>query len=270
MALNIDLGQQSQTTINAGNVPTDQNLNVTLGANGTLIVDGVDITISNILGVGLISNTTLEVINGAHVTVAGNVGGIAAGSHLSYDIGANSSVTVQAGLLNVDLLNGTSINFNNTGGTGQFTLTPAAINLSLSTPPVVTGLSNGDKLTLSGATSASLSNGVLTFHYPGLLGLDTISTMNLQGIPAGSSIAFDSASNTVVFACRGAFERRRQRVDAERRTIADPLDRKASHRSPASARSEGRLAGTDKEGNAYRKRSPPRSPALTGSLPAGR
>jgi Hint domain len=201
MALNIDLGQQSHTTINAGNVPTDQNLNVTLGANGTLVVDGVDVTISNILGVGLISNTTLEAVNGAHVTVAGNVGGVAVGSHLSYDIGANSSVTVQTGLLNVSLLNGTSINFDNTGGTGQFTLTPAAINLSLSTPPIVTGLSNGDKLTLTGATAASLSNGVLTFHYPGLLGLDTTTTMNLQGIPAGSSITFDNASDTIVFAC---------------------------------------------------------------------
>ena len=201
MALNVDLGQQSHTTINAGNIPTDQNINVTLGANGTLVVDGVDANIASILGVGLISNTTVQAINGAHVTVSSNVAGISVGSHLSYDIGANSSVAVQAGLLNVSLLNGTSINFDNTGGTGQFTLTPAAINLALSTPPIVTGLSNGDKLTLSGATSASLSNGVLTFHYPGLLGIDAVTTMNLQGIPAGSSIAFDDASDTIVFAC---------------------------------------------------------------------
>lgn len=201
MALNVDLGQQPQTTINASNVPTDQNINLTLAANGTLIVDGVNATLASILGVGVLSNTTIEAINGANVVVSSNVAGISAGSQLSYDIGAHSSVTVQAGLLNVSLLNGTAINFDNTGGTGQFTLTPAAINLSLSTAPVVTGLSNGDKITLTGATSASLSNGVLTFHYPGLLGLDTTTALNLQGIPQGSTIAFDSTSNTVVFAC---------------------------------------------------------------------
>lgn len=201
MALIVDLGSQSLTTINSGNVPTDQNISLTLGANGTLVVDGVDVNIASILGVGLISNTTIQAINGADVVVSGNVGGVSLGSHLSYDIGANSSVTVQAGLLNLSLLDGTSINFNQTGGTGQFTLAPAAINLALSTPPVVTGLSNGDKLTISGATSATLSNGVLTFHYPGLVGLDTTSALNLQGIPAGSTIAFDAANNTVVFAC---------------------------------------------------------------------
>ena len=201
MALTVDLGSQSQSTINSSNVPTDQNISLTLGANGTLIVDGVDVNITSILGVGLISNTTIQAINGANVTVSGSVGGVSAGSHLSYDVGANSSVAVQAGLLNLSLLDGTSINFNQTGGTGQFTLTPAAINLALSTPPVVTGLSNGDRITLAGATSATLSNGVLTFHYPGLLGLDTTTALNLQGIPAGSTIAFDNASDSIVFAC---------------------------------------------------------------------
>ena len=201
MALTIDLGSQSQSTINSSNVPTDQNISLTLGTNGTLVVDGVDVTIASILGAGLISNTTIQAINGAHVTMSGSVGGVSAGSHLSYDIGANSSVAVQAGLLNLSLLDGTSINFNQTGGTGQFTLTPAAINLSLSTPPIVTGLSNGDRISLAGATSASLNNGVLTFHYPGLLGLDTTTALNLQGIPAGSTIAFDDASDTIVFAC---------------------------------------------------------------------
>jgi Hint domain len=201
MALVVDLGQQSPTTINQSNEPTDQNVNLTLAANGTLIVDGVDVTLSSLAGGNIVSNTTVEAINGAHVTVSSVAAGIAAGSQLSYDIGAGSSVEVQAGLANVGLLNGSNINFNNTGGTGQFTLTPAAINVNLSTLPVVTGLSNGDKITLTGATSASLSGGVLTFHYPGILGLDTTVGFNLQGIPAGSSVTFDSATDTVVFAC---------------------------------------------------------------------
>lgn len=201
MAIVVDLGQQSPTTIDQNNVPTDQNVTLTLASNGTLIVDGVNVTLTNFIGGNIVSNTTVQAINGAHVTVASNVAGVAAGSHQSYDIGAGSSIALQAGLANVGLLNGMSINFNNTGGTGQFSLTPAAINLNLSTAPVVTGLSNGDKIVLAGATSASLSGSVLTFHYPGLLGIDTTATFNLQGIPAGSSITFDNATDTVVFAC---------------------------------------------------------------------
>jgi Hint domain len=201
MSLVVDLGQQSPITVDTSNLPVDQNINLTLASNGTLVVNGVNATINNVVGGNIVSNTTIQAENGAHVTVTSNVAGVSAGSHLSYDIGAGSSIAVQAGIANVALLNGTSINFNNTGGTGQFSLTPAAINLNLSTFPVVTGLSNGDKLTLTGATSASLTNGVLTFHYPGLLGLDTTASFNLQGIPAGSSVTFDNNTDTVVFAC---------------------------------------------------------------------
>lgn len=201
MAITVNLGQQSPQTIDSSNAPSDNNVNLSLASSGTLIVDGVDVTLTNVAGGGIVSNTTIQAVNGANVTLADNVAGLGVGSTLTYDIGANSGIAVETGLANVGVLNGSTINFNNTGGTGQFTLTPAAVNLSLSANPAVTGLSNGDKITLAGATSATLSNGVLTFHYPGLLGLDTTTALNLQGIPAGSSIAFDNASDTIVFAC---------------------------------------------------------------------
>lgn len=201
MAINVDLGQQSTQTIDQSNVPSDNNVTVGLASSGTLIVDGVNVTITNLAGGNIASNTTIDAINGAHVTVSSSAAGIGAASTFTYDIGANSGVTLQAGLANVGLLNNTTVNFANTGGTGQFTLTPAAINLNLSTFPVVTGLSNGDKITVSGATSAALSGNTLTFHYPGLLGLDTTASFTLQGIPAGSSVTFDNTTDTVVFAC---------------------------------------------------------------------
>jgi Hint domain len=201
MAISIDLGQTSPITIDTSNIPTDGDVNLTLASNGTVIVNGVNATFNNLIGGNVVSNTTIEAINGAHVTVTSNAAGIAAGSQLTYDIGAGSSVAVQAGLANVGLLNSTTVNFQNTGGTGQFTVTPAAINLSLTTPPVVTGLSNGDKISLTGATSASLSGGVLTFQYPGLLGVNATMAFTLQGIPAGSTVTFDNATDTVVFAC---------------------------------------------------------------------
>ena len=201
MALNVDSGTQSPFTINQSNVPTDQDVNLSLASNGTLIVDGANVTIGSVLGGNIASNLTIEAINGAQVTVSSNVGGVGAASQFTYDIGAGSTVTLDTGALNVGLLNNTTINFENTGGTGQFTLAPAAINLSLTTFPVVTGLSNGDKITVNGATSAALVGNTLTFHYPGLLGLDTTASFTLQGIPAGSTITFDNTTDTVVFAC---------------------------------------------------------------------
>lgn len=201
MAINVNLGQQSPQTINSSNAPSDNDVSVTVASSGTLIIDGVDITITSLAGVGTLSNTTIEAINGAHVTVASSAAGITAASTLTYDIGANSSLNLQAGLANVGLLNNTTVNFENTGGTGQFTMTPAAINLGLTTFPVVTGLSNGDKITVTGATSAALTGNTLTFHYPGLLGADTTASFTLQGIPGGSTITFDNTTDTVVFAC---------------------------------------------------------------------
>jgi Hint domain len=201
MTLAVDLGQQSPYVVNSSNAPSDQTLSVSLASSGTLIVDGVNATITSLAGANLVSNTTIEAINGAHLTMNSSAANIAAGSQLTYDIGAGSSIALNAGLANVGLLNSTTIHFDNTGGTGQFTLTPAAINLSLTTFPVVTGLSNGDKITLAGATSAALSGNVLTFHYPGLLNLDTTASFTLQGIPAGSSVTFDNTTDTVVFAC---------------------------------------------------------------------
>ena len=201
MAITVNLGQQSPQTINSSNAPSDNNVDLGLASNGTLIVDGVDVTLTNVAGGGVVSNTTIQAVNGAHVTMTNNVAGINAGSTLNYDIGANSGIAVQTDTANVGLLNGTTINFNNTGGTGQFTLTPATLNLNLTTNPVVTGLSNGDKITVTGASAATLSGGTLTFTYPGLLGLPTTAAFDLQGIPAGSSITFDNNTDTVVFAC---------------------------------------------------------------------
>lgn len=201
MALTVNLGQQSPQTINSSNAPSDNNIDLSLASNGTLIVDGVDVTLTSVAGGNIASTTTIQAVNGANVTMTSNVAGIGAASTLNYDIGANSGIAVETGLANVGLLNGTTVNFNNTGGTGQFTLTPAAINLNLTTNPVITGLSNGDKITLTGASAATLSNGTLTFTYPGLLGLPTTAAFDLQGIPAGSSITFDNNTDTVVFAC---------------------------------------------------------------------
>jgi hypothetical protein len=82
MALAVNLGQQN-ATINSGNVPSDANIDLTLGSNGTLVVDGTTVTIESILGANIVSNTTVQAINGAHVTVDSSVAGVNAGQILS-------------------------------------------------------------------------------------------------------------------------------------------------------------------------------------------
>lgn len=201
MAINVNLGNTPTYTINSGNVPPDGNINLTLASSGTLIVDGVNANIASIAGISGVANTTVQAVHGSQVTVGSNLAGVAAASSFTYDIGANSGITLQVPALNVGLLTNTTINFNGTNGTGHFTLVPGAINLNLSTYPKVTGLSTGDKIEVAGATAATLSGNTLTFTYPGLLGLPTTASFTLSGIPAGASITFDPATHTITYAC---------------------------------------------------------------------
>jgi hypothetical protein len=199
MSINVDLGQNPNTTINSGNIG-DGNVDLTLGSNGTLIFDGVNANIVDISGNNIVSSTTIEAIDGSNVQIGNNVAGVNAGSSMTYDIGANSSITENLGVANVGLLNNTTINFENTGGTGEFVLAPSGVNINLSTNPVINGLSNGDKIEVVGATSATLTGSVLTFTYP-VLGLPTTVSFTLDNIPVGSSISFDPATGIATFAC---------------------------------------------------------------------
>jgi len=202
MPLNVTLLDQGTNVINAGNAPPDNQINLGLAATGTLIVDGVDVSIVDIAGGGILSNTTIQAINGADVTIGSGGAGIAAGSSFHYDIGASSSIALNGGgLLSVGLLNNSTINFNNTGGTGVFSFNPATITLNLSQPPTITGLSTGDQIHVIGATNATLTGGVLTFTYPGLLGLPQTISFTMQGLPVDASISFNAATGAVTYAC---------------------------------------------------------------------
>jgi hypothetical protein len=199
MSVNVDLGQNPTTTIDTGNVG-DGNIDLTLGSNGTLIFNGVTADIVDISGNNIVSNTTIEAINGANVTIGNNVAAVNAGSSMTYDIGANSTITENLGVANVGLLNNTTINFENTGGTGEFVVSPSGVNVNLSTNPVINGLSNGDKIEVVGATAATLSGSVLTFTYP-VLGIPTTMSFTLDNIPAGSTVSFSPTTGIATFAC---------------------------------------------------------------------
>jgi hypothetical protein len=202
MPISVNLSTQPNTTINAGNVG-DGNVDLTLGSNGTLTFDGVNAIVTDTVGGGIVSNTTYKAIDGANVTLGSNVSGISAGSTTTYDIGANSSITQDLGTLNVSVLNGATVNFQNTGGTGMFAVSPASVNLGLlSSTPQINGLATGDKIEVIGANGATLSGNTLTFTYPsGLLGINDSTSFQLNNIPGGSTISFNASTGAVTFAC---------------------------------------------------------------------
>lgn len=200
MVLAVDLGAQPTQTITSA-TPGNSEVALTLGSNGTLIFDGVTSQIDTVVGIAGVANTTIESIHGANVTINSSLLSVSAGSTFTYDIGAGSQLNFVQPTIGLGLGASTTINFQGTGGTGVFTFTPSLLNLNVGPLPTITGLSTGDKIDVIGATAASLNGGVLTFTYPGALGIPTAVQFTLTGIPTGASVTFDAATGTAVFAC---------------------------------------------------------------------
>lgn len=195
--IDVNLVEGGTTTINSENWGGGgDTAELNLVSSGTLIVDGVDFNISNVLGIGAISNTTINAINGAHVTVNAGLANAAAGSTFTYNIGASSTVEIQAAALDVGLLNNVTINFDAADGTGTFVFDPPTVALNLSTPPTLINMIPGDKVVVPGAENVTFNdaNNQLTFT-AGLLGLP-VATFT---IPEGVTFEYNESTGTVEF-----------------------------------------------------------------------
>ncbi|NTI25921.1 hypothetical protein G6M87_27900 [Rhizobium rhizogenes] len=194
--INIGLVNNGTTTINSSNAGTSSDT-IALGlvSNGTVIVDGVDVTISSVVGGGIVSNTVIEAINGSHVTIDAGLAGVSAGSTFVYQPGANSSIEVDTGLLNVGLLNGVTVDFANANGTGTFIYDTGGINLNLSTPPNVINVQTGDKIEVVGSNAISQSGNTVTFTTGGIIPI----TLGSYTIPAGVTYTYDANTDTLTF-----------------------------------------------------------------------
>jgi hypothetical protein len=197
MALvDVSLINNGTTTINSSNWNNADTLQLSLVSNGTLIVDGVNVNLTSVVGGGIISNTVIQAVNGASVTINAGVAGVSAGSTFVYQPGANSSIEVQASLLNVGLLNGVTVDFANANGTGTFSYDSGLVNLNLSTPPNVINVQTGDKIEVAGSTSVSQVGNTVTFNQT-VLGLPV--AIGSYTIPAGVTYSFDAGTNTLTF-----------------------------------------------------------------------
>lgn len=194
----ISLINDGTTIINSSNAGTSSDtIQLNLVASGTVIVDGVDIDISSLVGIGAASNTTIEVINGANVTITPSLANVGALSTYTYAIGANSSITINANLINVGLLNGVTVDFASANGTGLFVYNPGGINLNLSSPPNVVNVQTGDRIEVAGSTAVSQSGNTINFTAPGLLGIPF--TVGSYTIPAGVTYTYNAATSTLTF-----------------------------------------------------------------------
>lgn len=194
--IGINLINNGTTTIDSSNVgnPGDT-IQLNLVASGTVIVDGVNANISNIVGIGAVSNTTIEAVNGANVTINAGLASVGAGSTYTYAIGAGSSITVDASLINVGLLNGVTVDFASANGSGLFAYNPGGINLILTSAPNVVNVQSGDKIEVVGSDSITQTGNTVNFF--GALGI--LSPLGSYTIPAGVTYTYDASTDTLTF-----------------------------------------------------------------------
>ncbi|MFB2564346.1 Hint domain-containing protein [Rhizobium sp. IMFF44] len=194
--IGINLINNGTTRIDSSNAgaPSDS-IQLNLVANGTVIVDGVDVEISSIVGIGAASNTTIKAIGGANVTIDAGLANVGAASTYTYAIGANSSITADVGLLTVDLLNGATVDFADANGSGLFAYDPGGINLSLSAPPNVVNVQSGDRIEVVGSNVVSQAGNTITF-FGGLL---NAIPFGCYTIPMGVTYTYDANTDSLTF-----------------------------------------------------------------------
>ncbi|MEJ1117840.1 Hint domain-containing protein [Phyllobacterium sp. CCNWLW109] len=194
--INLNLISNSTQTIDAGSGAQDgDTLELGLVSNGTLIIDGVDLTLTNLIGGGVLTSTTIILQNGADLVVDTALAGVTAGSTFHYMIGDGTSLEIQAAAINASILDGTTVDFLNANGNGQFIFDPGAVNLNLSSPPDIVNVDNGDEVTVIGSASVQQTGNTVTF-FGGLGGLIPLAAYD---IPAGATYTYNNATDTLTF-----------------------------------------------------------------------
>lgn len=211
--IDLNLLANESATINSSNANDGDIVELNLLGNNNVTVDGVAVEIDVTVGLNAVGGSTISAVNGADVVIGG-VAGVSALNSVTYNIGADSSLTYGGEFLDVSLLESTEINFLGNEGTGTFKFIAPSVNLNLSTFPVITGLSNGDsiiveRLNLVGQTQAATaatynaSTGVLTVTGPSLVGIGTVpyASFNIEGdIPEDATFTI-GPNGTVTYAC---------------------------------------------------------------------
>ena len=153
--LDLTLLANGTTYITEADAQDGDFLNLNLIGNHTLIVDGVDVCIGSIAGVGAAKSLTLCAGHSGSITVDQGLLQADLLSALNFEIDGKGEISLDAGTLGLltGLLNSYSVNY--TGGhTGVFNYTPPSINLLNVTTFVVDNMQPGDQFNIMGSTRA--------------------------------------------------------------------------------------------------------------------
>jgi hypothetical protein len=162
------LGNPSTQTIDQSDIGPDDVLRANLLGNTNLTVtntEGVEapLELQQAIAVGVLPTNTLTLGENAHVALLPPVLGLNIAGTFNYNLGADSTLELSSAFLNVGLLNTLNVDM---GAQGSSTLVydASGINVSISAPPNVTGISAGDQIQVAGATSGAYENGQLVFR----------------------------------------------------------------------------------------------------------
>ncbi len=194
--INLNLISNTTQTIDAGSgAQNGDTLELGLVSNGTLIIDGVDLTLTNLIGGGVLTSTTIILQNGADLVVDTALAGVTAGSTFHYMIGDGTSLEIQAAAISASLLDGTTVDFLNANGNGHFIYDSGLLNIALSSPPDIVNVDNGDRVTVIGSASVQQSGNTVTFYGP----LGILQPIASYDIPAGATYTYSNATDTLTF-----------------------------------------------------------------------
>lgn len=174
-------------SVNAGLLAT-KTLNIT---NTTDVA--TPLTLNTTLGVSGLTTTTFNIGENVDVTLGG-VAGVNLGSTFNYNLSDNSSFTMSPAAINLGALNTVNIDMGDTG-TSSFTFDSGGLTLDLSGYPNLSNISDGDQITVVGATQGEYTNGDLIFRDDnGLI----VGRFNADGLDP-TQVVFDGP--TMTYAC---------------------------------------------------------------------
>lgn len=208
--IDLNLAENESATINDANADSGDTVELNLLGNNNLTVDGVDVTINTTVGAGVGSGSEITATNGADVVIGG-LAGVTAANNITYNIDDGSSLTYGGETLDASVLETTNINFIGDGG-GTFKFIAPTVDLNLSSPPTISGLSNGDVIiverdNLVGDNTVATNfewdpaTGTLTATAPGPLGTTVdLASFQLEGVPDDATFTM-GPDGAITYAC---------------------------------------------------------------------
>ncbi|TRD15279.1 Hint domain-containing protein [Palleronia caenipelagi] len=182
--LNVDLGGSQTVVIDSSNALNGDLLAISALGSSTLIVDGVDVGISSIASVSIGAQPTLIARDGGSISIDQGLLSADLLNSFTLQVEDSSSITVNAGLLDIgsavtNILNSFNVNYVGTAD-GTFTYDPPVLSLLGAVTFDTSGMEAFDVFTvvggslepdttLFGGIDSAYSGGVLSLRTSGLL-----------------------------------------------------------------------------------------------------